>query len=310
MTAVVFVMDPEKYMGIRAAGARWSTVEQEFYVAQQCYELVLTCLLEGDHRQPEYTERQLICNNTWCSPFGAKTTVCCSTERDAKLSYGAVWVLLFFFFPLLFHAHFFNLNSSLMSSASPFSAHLWVFTYAHHLKDRPLRSREWVQVSHPFWRCRYIIRIKAEFHFKMFLLLLPQLASDFFFFTPSFRGGRPYFSVPVVSWFLFCICAGCSLKTRISMELLPRRFAFSYLIFSLLAVTAWICKSLFVLLTNISRNIWPVWFVTVLRESIFSYREVLPSFLAYTAERSITNSAMVHGCMCLLWKPPSSFNAF
>lgn len=144
---------------------------------------------------------------------------------------------------------------------------------------------------------------------RCFSCCFPNLLVTFFF-TPSFRGGRPYFSVPVVSWFLFCICAGCSLKTRISMELFSRWFAFSYLLFSLLALTAWICKSLFVLLTNISRNIWPVWFVTVLRESIFSYREVLPSFLAYTAERSITSSAMVHGCMCLLWKPPSSFNAF
>lgn len=185
-----------------------------------------------------------------------------------------------FFFPLLFHEHFFL---------------IWIQAWCH----LPFLSQCICGFSHELitWRTDPYTAgngSKCLIHFgdgdvslgskqnstsRCFSCCFPNFLVTCFF-TPSFRGGRSFFSVSVVSWFCFCICAGCGLKTRMSMELFSQRFALSHVLSSLLAVTAWICKSLFVLLTNISRNIWPMWFVTVLRESIFFYREVLPSFRA------------------------------
>lgn len=132
--------------GRRAAAASWSTVEY------QSYKLVSTFLQDGDLRQPGYPERRLISNKTWCSPFGAENPICWRRTEKEHQTFLCCNVRLFWGFFLLFHAHFSNLNSSLMSSAFPSSVHMWVFTRAHHFKDKSLNGREWVQMAHPFWQ--------------------------------------------------------------------------------------------------------------------------------------------------------------
>lgn len=83
-------------------------------------------------------------------------------------------------FFLLFHAHFSNLNSSLMSSAFPFSVQYVGFHTCSSLQGQILNSREWVQMAHPFWQSWFIIRIKANLCFKMFSLVVPQLPRNLF----------------------------------------------------------------------------------------------------------------------------------
>lgn len=160
-------------------------------------------------------ERQMICNKTWCLPFGAENPIWSRSEKEHQTF--LCWnMMLFWFFSLLFHAHFSYLNSSLMSPTFPFSVHMWVFTHAYHFKDKFLN----LQGVGPNGSS---ILVKLIYHQDQSKSLLQDIFLGGFpgtcFSFPCFWRGRS-FPVSVVSCFPHCSCAVYGLKPRILMELL------------------------------------------------------------------------------------------
>lgn len=63
-------------------------------------------------------ERQMICNKTWCLPFGTENPICRRAEKERQIFLCCSMRLFWFFFCSFMYT--FYLDSSLMSSVFPF----------------------------------------------------------------------------------------------------------------------------------------------------------------------------------------------
>lgn len=78
-------------------GSLWWSQSSSWAQGQHpTYKLVSTFLQDGDVMQPRYPERQMICNKTWCLPFGAENPIWRKAEKEHQISCAAVWGFGFF----------------------------------------------------------------------------------------------------------------------------------------------------------------------------------------------------------------------
>lgn len=253
----------------RAAASR-STVEHRYY------KLVSPFLQDGDLRQPGYAEAQMICNKTWCSPFGAENPICWRTEMEHQTFLCCNVRLFWGFFCTCMHifliwiqvwCHLSSLpqcicgfSHTLITSRTktPESGYKWLI----HLGEVDLSSGSKQVSASRCFPCCFFSFLGACFS------------------SPRFWGGTPY---TLLSWFCGILVFLLQLwwvwpeAQDLDGTVSPLEFSLSCL-----GQFLWVSK-LFVFSPNIS--ITHECHVSVLREKVFFCTEVLPFPHVYTEVR-------------------------